>query len=353
MNRRDHVDGPRPGGLARFEARRIAAFLVEAVTANWGTKILAFVLALMVFVVTRDEVQRSFTIPLRVVQDPDRVLLTDVPKTVEVRLRGPWTSVNRIGADTLGPALLDLREVRPGPMELDPASVVMPAGVVLDALDYDPIDLRFEPIVERSVAIRAVMTGEIATDYTLVGHELQPDHWILRGPESQLAEITELVTEPIDLSGAQRDVDRRVVIRLPSGTARRGDPDHPLVFVGQTSDPPRIRFTADIEPLIGERSVEVDTAAAVRAALPSVAEAEIPIRESVTIRGPLPLLREIDDLSDPLRPVVVLESVAEGQPQRAKLRFDWSTEVAQTTRDALSISPPLVILQFAASEPAR
>ncbi len=350
---------PADSRLAGFEPRRVARFLLAAATANWGTKLMAFLLATIVFVVTRDEVQRSFKVPLRVVQDPDRVLLTAVPKTVEVRLRGPWTNVNRIGADTLGPALLDLREVRPGPMELDPATIVMPAGVVLDALDYDPIDLRFEPMIERSVAIRAVIVGEVAGDYTLLGHELQPDQWLLRGPESKLAEITELTSEPIDLSGAQRDVDVKVVVRTPAEMARHTDPDHPLVFVGLNTrdglvrESPQVRFTADIEPQIGELSIEVDTAAAVRAALPGVAEIEIPVPETVTIRGPLPLIHEIDDLASPLRPVVELEPAVEGQPLRAKLSFEWAAEVPRATREALSISPPLVILQFAASEPAR
>jgi hypothetical protein len=337
----------------RPEPRRVTAFLLAAATANWGTKIMAFLLALIVFVVTRDEVQRSFTVSLRVVQDPDRVLLTALPKTVEVRLRGPWTNVNRIGADALGPAQLDLREARPGPMELDPATIVMPAGVVLDALDYDPIDLRFEPVVERSVAIRAVLVGEVASDYSLIGHELQPDHWTLRGPESQLAAITELVTAPLDLSEANSDIDVRVLVRVPAGQRGRDDPEHPLEFVGLTGAHPRVRFTADIEAKSGEISVEVDTAAAVRAALPSVPESEIPAHETVTIRGPLPQLRELDDLASPLRPVVELEPVVEGQPRRAKLRFDWTTEVDQATRELLSISPPLVILQFAAGEGAR
>ena len=38
------------------------------------------------------------------------------------------------GADALGAAVLDLREASPGPMQLDPAAIVMPAGVVLDAV---------------------------------------------------------------------------------------------------------------------------------------------------------------------------------------------------------------------------
>src|SRR4051794_36986534 len=43
-------------------ARRIVGFVITAATKNWGTKILAFLLALMVFIVTREEITRSFTI---------------------------------------------------------------------------------------------------------------------------------------------------------------------------------------------------------------------------------------------------------------------------------------------------
>ena len=65
-------------------ARRVLAFLVAGTTKNWGTKILAFMLALMVFIVTREEITRSFTIPLRVLDDPNRVLLTTPPETASM-----------------------------------------------------------------------------------------------------------------------------------------------------------------------------------------------------------------------------------------------------------------------------
>ena len=40
----------------------VLTFVVEALTENWGTKILAFLLALVVFIVTRDEVTRTLTV---------------------------------------------------------------------------------------------------------------------------------------------------------------------------------------------------------------------------------------------------------------------------------------------------
>ena len=92
--------------------QRAGTFVVQASTENWGTKIMAFFLALIVFVVTRDEVTRSFKIPLRVVEDPDRVLLTSLPENVEVQVRGAWVNVNQISATELGAASLDLRDAR-------------------------------------------------------------------------------------------------------------------------------------------------------------------------------------------------------------------------------------------------
>ena len=89
---------PRTTGVAR-----VVEFVIRAATENWGTKIMAFVLAVIVFIVTRDEVTRSFTIPLRVIDDRQRVLLTEPPATVEVRLRGQWANVNRLSAAALGP----------------------------------------------------------------------------------------------------------------------------------------------------------------------------------------------------------------------------------------------------------
>lgn len=330
-------------------------YVIAVATRNWGTKLIALLLATIVFVVTRDEVQRSFKVPLKVIQDPDRVLLTTTPKTIEVRLRGPWTAINRIGADALGAAVLDLREASPGPMQLDPAAIVMPAGVVLDALDYDAIDLRFEPVVERSVAIRALVVGEVAADYTLVDAELSPERWTLRGPQSRLDAITELTTAPIDVSGALRDLDVRVEVRLPAGTAKRDDPDHPVTFVGVAGEAPQARYSADVEPEQGERSIVVETAAALRAALPGVAETEFPASETVTLRGPLPHIHALEQLPEgvePLRPVVELERGGEGQAVRAKLAFEWASEVPEATRDSLTISPPLLILQFAVGQAA-
>jgi len=327
---------PRATGITR-----VIQFVIKAATENWGTKITAFLLAVVVFIVTRDEVTRSFTIPLRVIEDPQRVRLTEPPTTVEVRLRGPWANVNRLSAEALGPATLDLREVKPGPMSLDPGSVVMPRGVVLDTLEYDPIDLRFEAVVERSFPIMAVVVGQVDADHQLVASRVEPDSWPLRGPASAVEEFERLHTEPIEIDGVRDDVDLRVELEpLPAG----------LEFVRSGDERPSVRFVAEVAPIADEIELLIETDAVLREALPSAGEIELPASERISVRGPKPALRELRALEAPVVPVVEVERPsARGGPLSITLRFDWSSEVPESTRAQLSIVPPLIRLRLSAS----
>lgn len=330
---------PRAAGFAR-----VVELVVKATTENWGTKIMAFLIAATVFIVTRDEVTRSFTIPLRVLDDPDRVLLTDPPTTVEVRLRGPWANVNRLSAEALGPATLDLREVRPGPMVVDPGSVVMPPGVVLDTLDYHPVDLRFEDVVERGFTITPVVIGEVDADHQLVATRVEPSSWPLRGPASAIEAFERLRTEPVDIEGIRGDLELRVELEpLPAE----------LEFLQVAShDRPKVRFVAEVTPIPGEIELIVATDDVLREALPNADETELPATERVSIRGPKPALREVRALDEPLVPVVEVERPSiNGGPLPITLRFTWSADVPESTRAQLSIVPPLIRLRLAATGP--
>jgi YbbR domain-containing protein len=323
---------------------RLVEIVVAAATENWGTKILAFMLALVLFIGTRDEVTRSFTIPLRVIEDPDRVLLTEPPATVEVRLRGPWANVNRIAEDSLGAATLDLREVRPGPMALDPASVVMPPKVVLDQLQYDPVDLRFEAVIERGFAIRPVVVGSVDPDYELVSVRVEPDSWPVRGPSSAIARLEGLGTEVLDLDGARADVEQRVELTaLPEELA------YLRVASGER---PEVRFVAELTPILDEIELVIATDAVLREALPADAridEAELPASERVAIRGPKLVLRELAALDEPVVAVVEVEKrTGRAGALPITLRFEWSAKVAEADRAQLSIVPPLIRLRLAA-----
>ena len=320
--------------------RRALSFVIGAATENWGMKIMAFLLALIVFIVTRDEVTRSFTIPLRVIDDPERVLLTAPPESVELQLRGPWANVNRLAETQLGSATLDLREVRPGPMELDPAAIVMPRGVVLDRLDYEPVDLRFEALTERRVQIVPAVVGEVDRDYLLGTTRVEPDHFVVRGPASILDEFDELATAPIDIAGISAPLERRVPLAALDPKLR--------VLGVEGAELPSVRFVAELIPVIGELELAVSTGPVLREAIPG-REGELPELERVSVRGPRAVLRLLEGLESPLTPLVEIES--DSGAVSVTLRFAWSEVLARDLANQLSIEPPLIRLRLAAAGP--
>jgi hypothetical protein len=318
--------------------QRIVELVVKIGTENWGTKILAFLLALTVFIVTRDEITRSFMIPLRVLDDPDRVLLTTPPETVELHVRGPWAHVNRISATQLGSATLDLREARPGPMVLDPAAIVMPEGVVLDTLEYDAVDLRFEAVVNRALRIVPNLVGALDPDYKLASMRVEPNSWTVRAPASQLEGLDQLSTEPVIIEGIAETLTTRVALELPTSQ---------IAFLGVgAGERPEVRLTIEVVPVAGEFELEVATEAALREALPEVGEVDLPAVERVLVRGPRKLLRSLAGYEAPLLPKVEVEAAARGAAIPVTVRFEWSPQVPAETVKQLSVVPDLVRLRL-------
>lgn len=294
---------------------------------HWGIKTMALLLAAVLFVSTRNEVTRAFEIPIRVVQDPDRVVLTDLPETIQVQVRGPWTRINRLQPYDFGVATLDLRSAQPGPLEIDRASIVMPAGVVLAAMHYDHVDLRFEPVLEREVPIEPVIVGEPADDYRLIRIETDPPRWAIRGGQSKVQQVRELATEPLDVSDATQDVVGRLAVVRPS-------PGVSVVSAG--GEAPTVEVRAVVGPVEDRREV------AVPVVVPDGLDPTgvIPNVYAVEVSGPLPAIRRLDGAGIPLpieAELVVLEGETADGGRVVEIRFSWAETVPVAIREALKL----------------
>ena len=326
--------GARTGSLAPLR------WLVDALFRDVRLKLGALALSLLVFVVTRDEVTRVFTIPLRVVDDPDRVLTHPAPTQIKAELRGPWARVNRLQDDDLGVATLDLRGTRPGPMAIDPATLVMPTGVVLERLVYDRVDLRFEPVIERSVPIVPTIIGTVDPDHERGDVVAEPVRWAIRGGQSLVSSVHVLATEAVHVEGESDDVVRRVALLTPG----------PGVRLVHTPDEPR--------PVVGVR-VEVrdivDTRTVVAPVEPEGEAMDVgvlPTGPEVVVSGPREHLRVLfgpvgagppGDLPPALRglarPGVPAPGTPPGAPREVAITFAWSEWVKPEVRSAVSLEP--------------
>jgi len=316
---------PEPAAEKPPRLRAIARFVLT----DGLLMLLALVITVVLFVLTRDEVTQRFTVPLRVQQDPDRVLLTDVPGDIAVDVRGPWARVNRVDAADFGAAVLDLREAEPGPLIIDRASIVMPQGVVLAGIDYDEVDLRFEPVVEKEVRVVPTVRGTPARDYQLVAIGAQPATVRIRGGQSRVFGLAQLSTEVYDLREVSADVEVSLAI---------AQPPEGVTIVG---DPVYVRVVADIAPRTERmaRRVVVERSAIMldRGGLPTQVEIEL--------SGPAPEFRVLEAAGLD----AVLEAVVRADPEapdRAFIEVGWAEGVPAGVREALSIDPSRVAVDL-------
>lgn len=267
--------------------RRALSWLGRAVIRHGGTKFAALVLAVVFFIVTRDDITRTFTIPLQVIQDPNRVLLTKLPDTVSVEAHGSWARMSRLYAQELGHAELNLADARPGPLAVDPATIVMPEGVIYRNIHYEKVDLRFDRVIERAVPILAEVQGAVDPDFEHTGTVVDPPRWRIRGGSGVVAEVTGLATDPIDLDGLTADRTIEAALQRP-----RQQVDFTAVSVGEV---PRVKVSVTVRPKIDERRLSAAVIAPEGQTLPP----EVPTEISVVVRGNLPDLRVLDRATTP------------------------------------------------------
>ncbi|TPV95625.1 MAG: YbbR-like domain-containing protein [Myxococcales bacterium FL481] len=334
------TDAPNPAGARQRWAVALWSKLID----DWQTKLAALTVTLIVFVVTRDDVRRTVSLPLRVTQDPSRVLMSKLPDRVDVVVHGHWTKVGRVGMAELGSVALDLRTVGAGPMSLESNAVRVPPGVLVERIEAPALELRFDPIIQRSLPVVAPLAGQVHADYEVASVHVEPGRADVRGGEQALSRVAELATERVSVAGATSRLD--VVVALVR-------PDPRVQFVA--ASPPRVQVRVAVRPKIGERTwtVALDAVWRARAAelMPGDANQLERGAVDVTVRGGLPALNQLRGVADPLL-AVLGEPVVGSSAPAVRVAFVWDPALPSELVADLEIVPRETIVAVRTPAPA-
>ncbi len=155
---------------------------------------------------------------------------------VEVRLRGSSRLLREVPLPELR-AFVDLSGEDPGERTwfLSADAVEAPAGVEVMRVEPSSLLLRLDQTVTREVFVSERVLGEPAAGFEIYSIEIEPRELSIRGPESLLADLQQVTTEPIsadglresyastlgvELSPALRPSVRRVELELRIGPER-------------------------------------------------------------------------------------------------------------------------------------
>jgi YbbR domain-containing protein len=291
-------------------------WLHDLVFADWGLKLVAFTVALGLWLAVTGQrapaTVRLRNVALHFVLPAEMEIGNEPREQVDVILRGSRRVLNALRAGDVVVSY-DASAFRPGErlVRLTPANVTLelPQGVSGEGLTVERVEpanvpLRLERRIERQVGVEPRLEGRPAEGYEVQGVETRPARIRVRGPEGHVSELQKAQTEAISVEGrAENFVATQTAIDIG---------DRKIVALDAA---------VDVFVRIGEPAAErrIDS---IQVSLPEGAQGEPrPARGSVTLRGPRSVIENLraDDLS------ILLEPGGDGEP-RARLRLPPALE---------------------------
>lgn len=313
----------------------VLRFLREAFTENIGLKVLSFTFAVGLFAfMYGEQEEQQRTVPVGVVMRPppegsQRELMTQIPASIHVTLRGQGRSIERLLQTGVPPVEIDLRSASAEQVVFDESMFSLPPDVSVSLIDPPSIDLEWEDVIARQIPVQASITGQPAEGYVVKGEpEVEPKQVTVRGPAS-LVEVMQFARlAPFDVSGLSEGVHkRRISIDAPPSRVR---------YIG----PPAANVTVTVARRVVEakfqnRPVEVI----------GVSSATItPRTVDVTVVGPPEIVRALRP--EQVAPVVDLAS-APGVDLKAQKHGSAAVKVTVALAHAeAEVQPPSVTVRW-------
>ncbi len=237
----------------------ILGFLHGAFTENVGLKALSLAFALGLFVYLHGQQdQQQRTVPVGVVvrlppEQAKRELMTPIPASIHVTLRGATRTIDRLVQAGIAPVEMDLRGGTEKAFTFRPEAFALPYDVEATIIDPQRIDLEWQSVVQRRVAVQASIAGTPANGYVVKGEpNVEPSHVEARGPESLVEVIQFARLAPFDVSGLTEGVyRRRIAIDAPPSRVTYVGPQSASVSVSIARRVVEVKFTRRPVEVVG------------------------------------------------------------------------------------------------------
>ena len=179
--------------------------MFKLLTENWTLKLISLVFAflLWMFIMGEQSLEVGYRVPLELQNVPEGLMLgNEVPSLVDVRLSGPQTLQMKVSPNDIS-IIVDLSDLKPGSTTFKRLEerLNLPSGLRVTRLSPSFIDLKLDRIKQKLVPIRIALTGEPLPGFKVGRIRVIPDEVIVEGGETELKNISEVVTEEVNLEG--------------------------------------------------------------------------------------------------------------------------------------------------------
>jgi len=186
---------------------------------NKGLKALSLLLAVLLFIVSRQPVidLRLVGVPIEYRGlNPGLKIVGSAEQTVGVRLSGPRDVVRSLAPNQLL-VIADLSGKEPGErvVQLKVDESFLPDNVKVMQIEPASIRIKLEPNLTKRLRVEAHFSGKVAEGREIYAVELNPKEVEIEGPQSVVGKMERALTEIVSMDGRDADFQTSVEVELP------------------------------------------------------------------------------------------------------------------------------------------
>ncbi len=177
-------------------------------TKNLGWRLLSLAIAILIWmaVASEPEMATLISVPVQYKEPGDDLEVSSrLVETVQLETRGLSGRLREL-ANSRTAVILDFSKVtQPGERTFNVTreETNLPRGVELLRVTPSQLRFQFEKRVTRTVPVRVRFSGVLAKGLSLESYQAQPAEREVVGPQSQVARVAEVLTDPVDLTAVQ------------------------------------------------------------------------------------------------------------------------------------------------------
>jgi YbbR domain-containing protein len=189
---------------------------------HFGSLLLAMAIAVFLWGIangTRD-IERGFNIAVEIHGVSDSLVVTDQSADdINVRVAGSRAALNNLNPAKLQ-YLVDVSDQKSGvgEYEVELSRIDLPRNIEPRSHSPSRIQIRMERRGRKAVGVRADVEGKPAPGYRLVAVRVLPGRVWVVGARSHVMRLSEILTEPVDVSGLTESQQREVRPIIGGGT---------------------------------------------------------------------------------------------------------------------------------------
>lgn len=187
-------------------------------------KVAALVLSviLWLFVTAKGQTEISLNVPIEYTNiSPGLEIARRGAETASIVIRGHESLLKNIRKGDIR-VNVDLSKAKKGEwvFNIRQDDVKLPYAVAVTKIEPPSLKIVFEETASKTVGIKPVVSGMPETGYYVKSMEIRPQNMLVEGAKSEVRKVSEVKTEPIDITGLTEDFSQEVGLDLSGRNIR-------------------------------------------------------------------------------------------------------------------------------------